>query len=137
MERDVFDKPSEQTTFLSAEIEELGIFALDKFSIMYGINITSLNICQLKKLYYDIINDHQKYMQFAKWLLPRFERFVNWGISMRIYIGGKKQFIMRGDAALEKSLNAILNAINEYIETGYTTPKRISTLFYYLNLIFK
>jgi predicted 3-demethylubiquinone-9 3-methyltransferase (glyoxalase superfamily) len=126
-----------QLNFTFSEIEELGIVALDKFNNMYGLNVANYTVSNLKRLYRDIIENPQKFKPFAEWLYPRFGKFISWEMSMKIYIGGKEQFIHRGDEKLEKSLNIIHKAIDEYIFSGKTTPKRISALFYYLNFMFK
>lgn len=123
--------------FTFAEIEELGTVSLDKFNNMYGVNITNFTISDLKKLYRDVIVNPSKYTPFASWLYPHFDKFISWEMPMKIYVGGTKQFIHRGDEELEESLKIILKAIDEFIITGKTTPRRISALFYYLNMMFK
>jgi hypothetical protein len=120
-----------------AEIEELGTVAFDKFNNMYGLNVANFTLSDLKKLYRDVIENPAKYKNFAEWLYPRFEKFISWEMPMKIYIGGTREFIHRGDEDLEKSLNVIYKAIEEFIVSGKTTPKRISALFYYLNMMFK
>ena len=124
-------------SFTSSEIEDLGVVTLDKFNKTYGLNISNFYISDLKKLYKEIINKQKKFILFAEWLLPRFECFVKGNYPLRIYVGGPKQFIVRGDPSLEESLSNLVQALKDYINTGYTTPKRISTMFYYLNIMFK
>ncbi len=126
-----------KSVFTFAEVESLGIVALEEFNNEFGLNIATFKISDLKRLYIDIIHNHGKYKSFAEWLYPRFKKFIDWNIPMRIYVGGKKQFILREDEQLEKALKNTLDNISEYIATGKATPKRISILFYYMNLMFK
>lgn len=123
--------------FTYAEVESLGISALTKFNNYYGTDIMTFNTKDMYHLYHDIINNPDKYKSFAEWLRPRFKKFILLEIPMRIYVGGDKQFLHRGDEKLEKSLINILKYINHYIYTGKITPKKITLIFFYLNLIFK
>lgn len=140
--KDIFYKKSatediSKWGFTYAEVEELGISALIKFNNFYGVDLMSYNIRDIKHLYTDIIKQPAKYKSYAEWLRPRFKKFISLKIPMRIYVGGDKQFLARGDEKLEKSLINILKYINHYIYTGKITPKKITLIFYYLNLIFK
>lgn len=138
MNKHVLKKVEEsKSIFTFAEVESLGIVALEEFNNEFGVNIAMFKISDLRKLYKDIMSNHNKYRSFAEWLYPRFKKFIDWNIPMRIYVGGKKQFILREDEQLEKGLRNTLDNISEYISAGKATPKRISILFYYLNLMFK
>ena len=123
--------------FTYAEVEELGISALTKFNNFYGVDLMTFKLGDIKGLYTEIIKNPNKYKEFAEWLRPRFKKFISLQIPMRIYVGGDKQFLHRGDEKLEKSLINILKYINHYIYTGKITPKKITLILYYLNLIFK
>lgn len=123
--------------FTYAEVEELGISAVTKFNNYFGVDMMNYTFKDIKHLYGDIIKNPEKYKPYFEWLRPRFKKFISLNISMRIYVGGEKQFLNRGDEQLEKSLINILKYINHYILTGKITPKNITLIFYYLNLIFK
>lgn len=123
--------------FTMLEVQELGIISIAYLNMMYGINVLSLSLGDLKKFYRDIIENPDKYKPFAIWLKKRFDGFITLELPMRIYVGGEKLFLSRGDKELEDSLLSLSNAMTEYIETGYTNPKRISVCLYYINLIMK
>lgn len=123
--------------FTYAEVEELGIAALNNFDKTYGVDLINFTKYDIKNLYYDIINNPDKYNVFANWLLPRFRKFIDFNISLRIYVGGPQQFINRGNEKLEKSLEKTYNIISNYEKTGKVKPSEITLVFYYLNLIFR
>lgn len=139
MERIVDNKiASEQISkwgFTIAEVEKLGIMAAHKFSIVYGKDIVKYKFSDLINLYKDIINEPNKYKDFAVWLKKRFDIFVEFNLPLRIFAGN--HVITRGDEQLEKSLMNLSKVLDEYIQTGVITPKRISVTIYYLNLMYK
>ena len=96
-----------------------------------------MSAMDMRRLYYDIMRNPGKYKAYAEWLYIGFSKFISQNIQMRIYVGGDKQFLMRGDKQLESSLNRTLEAIDEYIKTGKVTPKRISAVLYYVNKMTK
>ena len=123
--------------FTYAEVEELGLSALNELQVTFGFNMLTSTLGEIKSFYNSVINNSEKYRDFAIWLKVRFDKFVELNIPMRIYVGGIKQFISRGDEQLENSLNNVSKILEDYIETGYITSRRISNIFYYVNLIFK
>lgn len=118
-----------------AEIEHLGLIALNKFNSLYGVNIMSFGLGEMKRFYKDVIEHPEKYKEFIQWLKPRFDLFVLFEFPMRIYVGGTKQFIQRGDEKLEKSLRKVSRVLEDYIDMDFITTNRISAVLYYLNLI--
>ena len=122
--------------FTFAEVEELGIAALHNFNMTFGVDIMDFSVKDIKHLYSSIISKPYKYKCFFEWLQPRFEKFIELEIPLRIYVGGCKGFITRGDEKLERSLVIVNDIIKKYIETDYITPSGITMIFYYLNLIF-
>ncbi len=123
--------------FTYAEVEELGIAALYHFNALYGYDIMNFTTCDTKKLYTEVIEKPEKYKNFFSWLKPRFLKFIELEIPLRIYVGGDKQFLNRGDETLEKSLQNVYSIINKYIDTGKIIPTEITMILYYLNMIFK
>jgi hypothetical protein len=121
--------------FTLSEVEHLGIAALNKFNSMYGVNIMSFEVGDMKRLYRDVIEEPGKYKPFVQWLKPRFDLFCIYEFPLRIYVGGEKQFIQRGDEKLEKSLKKVSKALEDYVDFDYITPNRISAILYYINLI--
>lgn len=121
--------------FTLAEVEDLGLMAFYKFKVDFGVDLLSLCFSQLKYLYGDIISNPNKYKFFASWLRKRFEVFIGINAPIRIYVGGEKKFMQRGDRELENMLKKILSWIDEYIDNGYITPSRISSIMFYMNKI--
>lgn len=121
--------------FTKNEISQLGLISFNKFSELYGFDLLHTTTSGMKSIYYDIIRNPHKFIDFANWVIPRFEKFIMLDIPLRIYIGGQKQFLQRGDVELEKALSNVLSFMKTYVETGYITPKRITIIIYYLNLI--
>lgn len=123
--------------FTIVEVEELGLVALNEFQLLFGVNLLDCNMTTIKSIYEDLINKPNKYVEFAIWLKDRLDKFIELKLPMRIYVGGEKQFISRGDDKLENSLLSVSHILTDYIVNGYITPKRISNIFYYVNLMFK
>lgn len=124
-----------QWGFTIAEVEKLGIAAAHKFSIVFGQDITDYIFKDLINLYKNIINNPEIYKDFAIWLKKRFDIFIEINAPLRIFTLNK--VTTRGDLLLEKSLLKISKAIDEFINEGTITPKRISVIIYYLNLMYK
>jgi hypothetical protein len=123
--------------FSLAEVSSLGVSAIHKFYIMFGVNIMNFTFKDLRALYTDVVDNPEKYKPFAIWLKKRFDKFIELNIPLDIYVGGSKQFLSRGDELLEKSLNKVSQSLEVYIATGVIRPKMISTTIYYINLIVK
>lgn len=122
--------------FTFAEVRELGVAALHNFNMTFGVDIMDFTVKDIKNLYSNIVSKPYKYKCFFEWLEPRFKKFIELEIPLRIYVGGDKQFITRGDGELEKSLQIVYDIIKKYIDNEQITPAGITMIFYYLNLIF-
>jgi len=121
--------------FTYAELEHLGMAFTLAFEETYAVDISDISISKLIRLYKDVIADCQKYKVIVEWLIPRLEQFILLNVPMRIYIGGKKRFLVRGDEALETSLGNILNVCRSYSTGCSIKPSQISAIIYYLNLL--
>ena len=121
--------------FTRNEITQLGLISLNKSSELYGFDLLHASCCGMKSIYYDIINNPMKFKTLVNWIIPRFEKFISLDIPLRIYVGGTRQFVQRGDSDLEQALLNVLKSLRDYAKTGYITPRRITLIIYYLNLI--
>lgn len=121
--------------FTLVEVKQLGLVALNKFLSTTGVNIMNFEFKDLLQFYRDVIANPAKYREFAEWIRPRFDVFVNYNFPMRIYVGGEKQFMQRGDKQLEKSLRKASKALNSYISGRKMRPDQLSLVLYYLNLM--
>lgn len=133
--QNLIGEPVSRWGFSKTDVEHLGFVALNKFNEMYGVNLTSCSLGQLKNMYIDLINDPQKYRPFVEWLKPRFDSFIELQMPMRIFVGGTRQFLTRGDKKLERALSKMSGFMEDYLSKGCTNSRRISATLYYLNLI--